>query len=70
MLLHAKQSDASVDAQLLTLNAAICSITRGDLLPGALSVCDIGAQAHFLQHLSSALTGDDTHTRDGGPYSI
>jgi hypothetical protein len=28
--------------------------TRGDNRPGALSTCDIGARAHFLQHLTSA----------------
>src|SRR5216684_1109786 len=43
-----------VDAELHTLHSVVRSITRGDLRPGALSVCDIGALAHSLQHLASA----------------
>jgi hypothetical protein len=55
MLLHAKQSDASVDAERLTLPSAVRSITHGGIRPRALAACDIGAQAHFLQHLASGL---------------
>jgi hypothetical protein len=55
MLRHVKQSDASVDAELRTLPAALRSITTGAIRPGARSACDLGARAHFLRHLASAL---------------